>query len=204
MSLGPCPKLQRSNPDHPDWSIQRSRSRAVYRSLATRSHPVRPAFCLEARLGCVSMLALRFLGVLVLAVCTFAGAFCLAYAAILCGWIVYADYAGALGSTDGGAAAVAFFWAPLAALGAASLSAGCLVRLNLSQMRRKGHRAPEMFKPAPPDEIEPEIDRRLGEHAALLKQLQALANPIPDAHRPAGAINRAPHFHSEQDQRRVA
>ena len=120
------------------------------------------------------MSALRFLGVLVLALCVFAGAFLLAYAAILCGWIVYADYSGALGGADGSASAVAFRWAPIGGVLAGAVCAASLLRLGIRARGGPEHKAlgaaPATLEAAP----ETDIDKRLAEHGALLRELQAL------------------------------
>lgn len=120
------------------------------------------------------MSALRFLGVLILALCAFAGAFLLAYAAILCGWIVYADYSGALGGADGSASAVAFRWAPIGGVLAGALCAASLLRLGIRAKREPAPTSvaaePATIGAAP----EMDIDKRLAEHGALLRELQAL------------------------------
>lgn len=120
------------------------------------------------------MSALRFFGVLVLALCAFAGAFLLAYAAILCGWIVYADYSGALGGADGSASAVAFRWAPIGGVLAGALCAASLLRLGIparnGPKRKISDAKPATLEATP----ETDIDKRLAEHGALLRELHAL------------------------------
>ncbi len=149
------------------------------------------------------MVALRFLGIAFLALCAFAGAFLLAFAAILCGWIVYADYSGALGSTDGSEAAFALFWAPLGALLAGLLAAGSVFRMRGARTLQKGA-AIGGAGPAPPEEnADSDLARRLGEHADLLKQLQAITAEASQAPRGA-ASTRQKLIQVQQEHRRVA
>ena len=120
------------------------------------------------------MFALRFLGVFVLALCAFAGAFLLAYAAILCGWIVYADYSGTLGGADGIASAVAFRWAPVGGVLAGLVCAASLLRLGMRNKVPATPRQPEATAAGTASLPDADIDARLAEHGALLRELQAM------------------------------
>lgn len=121
------------------------------------------------------MVVLRVVGVLLLSICAFWSAFLLAYAGILVGWIVYADYSGALGGADGSARTVALFWAPLGAFIAGLLSAGSFARIGLRRAAAwKGKATPSGVAETPADDTQPDIERRFSEHSALLQELQSL------------------------------
>jgi hypothetical protein len=150
------------------------------------------------------MVVLRILGVAFLAVCAFAGAFLLAYAAILGGWIVYADYSGALGSTNGSEVAIAALWAPVGALVAALLAAGSVIRMRVGSQPQPAVASRATIPVAQVEGPDLELERRLGEHAALLKQLQAISMGGSEGPQTPRAISRKQPAPVDQDQRRVA